>query len=177
MRQFDTGATRDTSQDKLDFEAFLSPQVLIRFAEYMHKHRQNSDGTLRPGDNWQKGMPLDVYMKSAWRHFMDIWCGHRGDATVDMEESLCALLFNIQGYLHETLKAKKPVATWRHMLTQREVELDPLPMRCAACGEIITSRFHTSRFHDCRVKPEILPHYGADPIKTPGKIDTQKRRG
>jgi len=33
-RTFDTGATRDTSQDKLDFEGFLSPLVIKRFGEY-----------------------------------------------------------------------------------------------------------------------------------------------
>lgn len=105
MRTFDTGATRDDDKDKLDYEGFLSPLVLIRFAEYMHKHRTQTDGGLRASDNWQRGIPMEQYMKSMWRHFMDLWFSHRFDASiVDEEESLCALMFNIMGYLHETLK-------------------------------------------------------------------------
>jgi hypothetical protein len=102
IRQFDTGATRDTSTDKLDFEAFLSPLVLERYAEYMHRHRLQPDGTLRDGDNWQKGIPRDVYMKSLWRHFFDLWKAHRRLPTKDsLTEILCAVLFNAMGYLHE----------------------------------------------------------------------------
>ena len=76
-RYFSTGATRDTDQGKLDYEAFLSPIVLRRYGEYMHEHRMQSDGELRDGDNWQKGMPRDQYMKSGFRHFMDWWTFHR----------------------------------------------------------------------------------------------------
>ena len=106
-RVFDSGAMRDTDEGKLDYEGFLSPAVLHRFAEYMHKNRFMEDGTVRDSDNWQKGIPKDAYMKSMWRHFMDVWMLHRGvfggDA-IEMDEALCALLFNVQGYLHECLK-------------------------------------------------------------------------
>lgn len=108
MRVFETGATRDQDENKYDYEGFLSPLVLRRFAEYMHKHRVQADGTLRASDNWQKGMPLDCYMKSGYRHFMDWWLGHRGyDAGEDLDEALCALLFNVQGYLHTRLTSGK----------------------------------------------------------------------
>lgn len=108
MRKFDTGATRDVDTNKYDYEGFLSPLVVERFGEYMNKHRKQADGALRDSDNWQKGIPLDAYMKSGWRHFMDWWKQHRGLPGGDtLEESLCALLFNVQGYLHETLKHKK----------------------------------------------------------------------
>jgi hypothetical protein len=103
LRTFETGATRDTAEGKLDYEGFLSPLVLQRFAQYMDEHRVQSDGTLRDSDNWQKGIPLDQYMKSGWRHFFDWWAGHRGGSH-DME-ALCALLFNVMGYMHEALKA------------------------------------------------------------------------
>ena len=105
-RTFDTGATRDTEEGKLDYEGFLSPLVLKRYAEYLHSHRKMADGSLRDSDNWQKGMPADVYMKSAWRHFMEIWSFHRSDLWkgVAFEDACCALLFNIMGYLHEILK-------------------------------------------------------------------------
>ena len=69
VRTFDTGATRDTDDGKLDYEGFISPLVLERFARYMHTHRLQPDGTLRDSDNWQKGIPRDQYIKSAWRHF------------------------------------------------------------------------------------------------------------
>lgn len=104
MRTFDGGATRDTEDGKLDYEGFLSPAVLGEFAYYMHKHRVQSDGTLRSADNWQKGMPRDVYMKSMFRHFMDVWFAHRGLATeASQMEALMALLFNVQGYAFEIL--------------------------------------------------------------------------
>jgi hypothetical protein len=105
VRKFETGATRDTEEGKLDFEGFLCPMVLDRYAEYMHKNRIQTDGSLRDSDNWQKGMPLDVYMKSMTRHGMDVWKSHRGlQDTENIEEQLCAVLFNVMGYLHEQLK-------------------------------------------------------------------------
>jgi len=106
VRTFASGATRDTEQGKYDFEAFLSPIVLEAFAAYMHKHRERNDGTLRDGDDWQKGIPYDVYAKSMWRHFMQVWKYHRGyDCDViDPVESLMALMFNVQGYAYELLR-------------------------------------------------------------------------
>jgi hypothetical protein len=107
MRQFKTGATRDSEEGKFDYEGFLSPIVLKRYAEYMHKHRLQTDGKLRDSDNWQKGIPKDAYIKSAWRHMMDWWLEHRGyESREGLEEALCALMFNVMGYLHETLKEK-----------------------------------------------------------------------
>jgi hypothetical protein len=113
FRTFDSGATRDNAQNKLDFEAFFSPLVLQRRAEYMHSKRQMPGGSMRAGDNWQKGIPLNEYIKSAWRHFVEFWKLHRGLAAldengnpVDLETALCALMFNIEGYLHEGLKRK-----------------------------------------------------------------------
>src|SRR5262249_20215749 len=58
-RIFKTGATRDTDTGKLDYEGFLSPLVLKRYAEYMHQHRVMKDGAMRASDNWQRGIPLD----------------------------------------------------------------------------------------------------------------------
>jgi hypothetical protein len=113
MRQFDTGATRDTDEGKYDYEGFLHPIVLEAFAAYMHKHRLQADGQLRDSDNWQKGMPADAYMKSAFRHFMDWWASHRGFKLGDPDlddppelEALCALMFNVQGYMFEILKGQ-----------------------------------------------------------------------
>jgi len=107
-RTFDTGATRDTGDDKLRFDGFLSASVLKRFAEYMHENRVQSDGSLRDPDNWQKGIPLPVYIDSGWRHFFDWWGETRGIKSEDgLEIALCGLMFNTMGYLHELLKQKK----------------------------------------------------------------------
>ena len=108
--QFDTGATR-SGGEKLDYEGFLSPLVLKKYAEYMHQHRIQPDGSLRDSDNWQKGIPYDSYMKSLSRHFMDLWLIHRGhpkEATESLQDSLCAILFNAMGILHEIEKSGKP---------------------------------------------------------------------
>ncbi|KKM22771.1 hypothetical protein LCGC14_1621970, partial [marine sediment metagenome] len=113
MREFESGATRDDEEGKRDFEGFLSPLALQRYAQYMHKHRKQADGKLRDSDNWQKGIPLSVYMKSWWRHFMDTWYMWRGthreefgvielkdwdDNCLDeISDLLCAALFNNMG--------------------------------------------------------------------------------
>ncbi len=108
MREFDTGATRNVDDSKYDYEGFLSPLVIERYAAYMHGHRKQADGRLRDSDNWAKGIPKTAYMKSAFRHFMDWWKQHRGYRGQDtLEDSLCALMFNTQGYLHEILKEKE----------------------------------------------------------------------
>ena len=104
VRTFPTGATRNVETTKLDYEGFLSPLALRRYAEYMHKHRVQSDGSTRDSDNWQKGIPIASYMKSMWRHFMDVWMSYRGYQKMS-EEELCALFFNVQGLLHECVKA------------------------------------------------------------------------
>ena len=107
MRQFETGATRNADQEKFDYEGFNSPLVMDRFAEYMHKHRKLVEGGMRDSDNWQLGIPLAAYMKSAWRHFLDVWRQYRGHPGQDtLEDSLCALKFNVDGFLHETIKAR-----------------------------------------------------------------------
>jgi len=115
VRTFDTGATRDIDAGKPDYEGYLSPLVIQRFGEYMTKHRIQSDGSVRDSDNWQKGIPYPVYIKSAWRHFVDWWRWHRAwsrpgvgsPVWSDGEEALCALLFNVQGYLHEMLQERR----------------------------------------------------------------------
>ena len=121
MRNFDTGATRDTDTSKLDYEGFLSPLVLEVYAEYMNKNRVQADGKQRSSDNWQLGIPKDAYMKSMWRHFFDVWKEHRGLFTKQgLIESLCALLFNVMGYLHEVIKDNQVTgtSTWSEGINQ-----------------------------------------------------------
>lgn len=140
MRTFSTGATRDSDDTKHDFEGFLSPLALQRFAEYMTKHRRQADGNLRDSDNWQKGIPLDAYMKSMWRHFFDVWMLHRGRAVrdqqgnlVELDDALAALFFNVQGYLHEVQKAKLDAPPSPINIPPR-LPATPLQSNCALSG-------------------------------------------
>ena len=109
MRSFDTGATRDTADGKLDMEGFTHPMVEKQFAKYMNMNRLQSDGQLRDSDNWQKGIPMDAYIKSLRRHHDDVWLFHRGfkDAleSGSIIAALCGTIFNAQGYLLEYLKS------------------------------------------------------------------------
>lgn len=115
-RLFETGATRDKDDNKLDYEGFLSPIVLRAFSEYMHECRLRNippGETIRSSDNWQKGIPLDTYMKSGLRHVMEWWLIHRGYVAVDekgnvmdLVKVLCAVMFNVMGYLFEVLKQR-----------------------------------------------------------------------
>ncbi len=103
-RKFETGATRSGDRGKLDFEGAMSPLVVKAFGEYMNFCRHMPDGSERASDNWQKGIPGDAYMKSAFRHFVDWWMWHRtDDDEINIVFTLCAILFNVQGYLHEIL--------------------------------------------------------------------------
>lgn len=108
MRSFDTGATRDTAEGKLDYEGFLSPVVLEQFAKFMNMNRLQSNGQLRDSDNWQKGIPMDVYRKSLMRHYMEFWLEQRRPKgcqnRVDTIGAACGMMFNIMGWLHEWLK-------------------------------------------------------------------------
>jgi len=115
IRQFPTGATRDSEAGKLDFEGFFSPFALEAYAHYMNKHRVQSDGSLRDSDNWQKGFGPNVTIKSAFRHYFAWWKIHRGGQVIDERdghvvtkiEAICGMLFNGFAELHEITK---PVA-------------------------------------------------------------------
>lgn len=111
IRVFATGATRDTEDGKIDPEGFLSPVVIQRFSEYMHENRMQKDGSLRSSSNWQLGIPREAYIKSLWRHLLTLWKIHRKQGFLseqrptrkDLEDALCAIIFNAQGYLFEVL--------------------------------------------------------------------------
>lgn len=111
MREFGSGATRSSDDGKLQYAQILSPAVLRSYAEYMLANAKQADGSVRPGNNWKKGIPSDSYMDSMWRHFMDVWMIEEGRAPlsnpdVKLEEALCALLFNVMGRLDNYLLAE-----------------------------------------------------------------------
>ncbi len=121
IRKFESGATRDTDKNKLDYEGFLSPIVLRAYAEYLDKHRALPDGSTRDSDNWQ-GLfgekHLDVCIKSMFRHFVDVWTIHRGfepriekGEPVTLNDALGGVIFNAMAYWFKLLKEKTPEKT------------------------------------------------------------------
>lgn len=113
QNQFTTGATRSTSEGKVDFEGHINPEVLAIFGDYMNRHRYQRDGQLRASDNWQQGIPLFRYVKSLIRHTFEFWRMWRGVAVVNpdsgthftFQDVLCALMFNIMGIIYEMNRA------------------------------------------------------------------------
>lgn len=107
MREFESGAKRDDLGDKLSYMKALSPAVLRCYAQYLGKHRKQSDGKLRDWDNWKKGISPDVYCDSLLRHSFDAWLlqlGHSPtDESYDLRDLLCAVIFNASGWLYELL--------------------------------------------------------------------------
>jgi len=113
MRKFSSGATRDGVGDKLNYVKALSPIVIQRYVKYLGEHRTQSDGTKRDWDNWKKGIPKETYLEGEDRHHRAVWlllqgysvCDNHGPVT--LEDSLCGVIFNASGMLHELLKEKK----------------------------------------------------------------------
>lgn len=105
LQKFSTGATRNPAKD-YDPEGFLSPLAIDAFCTYMTYHRQLADGSLRDSDNWQKGIPQASFVKSLWRHMLDVWRWHRNFSVKEnIVWALCGVIFNASGLLHELLKA------------------------------------------------------------------------
>ena len=107
MRTFETGATRDSNEDKLDYKGFLSMIAIKQFAEYMHSHRKQADGSMRASDNWRKGIPVSAYEESMTRHVFEwlqaLEAGDRDKAF----EIAPAIFFNLQGFMHEEGKLRQ----------------------------------------------------------------------
>jgi len=105
IRQFKTGANRDTNQNKLEFARFLSPIVVQRYAEYMNKNRFLSNGDIRDPDNWQKLFGKNhqqVCLDSLMRHVMDVWLENDGyESREGMEDALCGIIFNAMAILYK----------------------------------------------------------------------------
>ncbi len=112
MRTFSTGATRDTVKGKLSYVKALSPVALQRYVQYLSNHRLQTDGSIRDFDNWKKGIEQDVYLDGLGRHEMAVWLLCQGypasdnHGPVTLEDSICGVIFNAMGMLHEILKGK-----------------------------------------------------------------------
>lgn len=118
IRTFDTGATRNLDATKIDPDGFFSIEFMRAYCDYMNEHRKQADGSVRESNNWKKGIPQDAYMKSMWRHFMDVWTLHHGGYLnnekgfkMTKTEALMALAFNVMGMAHEEIKGHNVVGT------------------------------------------------------------------
>lgn len=101
---FDTGATRDLSDDKVDYQ-YIDPRFLAAFVEYGKTCSLMPDGSHRTIDNWKKGMPVLGYFKSMLRHVMALWLvGENPIKDDDLAregefEAAMGMLFNLQGFV------------------------------------------------------------------------------
>lgn len=87
-RKFKTGAQRDIVTGKGRYD-LISPIVMERKAALLER------GAVKYDDrNWEKGMPLSVYMDSALRHTFKFQEGHRD------EDHLIAAIWNLEALLH-----------------------------------------------------------------------------
>ncbi len=103
MRKFSTGAFRDNDVHKINIIGSFSPLVIRRFAEFMRDHNIKDGEFIRDEGNWKKGMPTQSYFESKARHYLNTWITHEGYEDGDIEDQLCADLFNTMGHLQNIL--------------------------------------------------------------------------
>lgn len=101
---FETGATRDISDDKVDYQ-YIDPRFLAAFVEYGKTCSLMPDGSRRAFNNWKKGMPVLGYFKSMLRHVMALWLvGENPIKNDELSregefEAAMGVLFNLQGFV------------------------------------------------------------------------------
>ena len=106
LREFATGANRNSDEGKHDIEGFVNPLCEESFHFYMHRHRHLENGTLRAADNWQLGIPPKEILKSLTRHFQELRMIERGYSDESgVIEALNAIRFNVEALkLHYLLE-------------------------------------------------------------------------
>lgn len=91
-RQYESGAVRDRAVGKGRFDLIPS-QAMFRLARHFEA------GAIKYSDrNWEKGMPISVYVDAALRHiekYKDGW---------NDEDHLAAVLWNIASIMHHEQK-------------------------------------------------------------------------
>ena len=103
MTNFETGAVRDSQDDKEDYIESISWLTMRRYAFYMKKNE-----TKYGRGNWKKGIPQSSYEQSLLRHIQKYLANKYDDAYLEPnEDHLSAALFNLQGLIHEQEKEKQ----------------------------------------------------------------------
>jgi len=108
MKKYETGATRNKRDHKYEIGKFISPVALSMYSQYMHGHRVQADGTLRDGDNWQKGIPSEDCGESLLRHSRSADAILKGFRVIDPDtgepetilRATCGAMFNSICILH-----------------------------------------------------------------------------
>lgn len=97
VRQFNTGAIRDTDDSKEDYTETISWTAFKRYAQYMTgKKKKYGSG------NFKKGIPVSSYEESLLRHVQKYMENKHEEGVVETEEDhLSAMVFNIFGIMHE----------------------------------------------------------------------------
>ena len=102
FHKFSTGSIRDSQEGKPNLYECLSPLAVWRYGLYMAK------ASAKYGeDNWTKGIPIESYMKSLERHLVKLKAELKYG--IHIEEGVdhaAAIMFNIQGLIHELEKKK-----------------------------------------------------------------------
>ena len=111
MRQYSSGATRSSGKGKPSYCSYTSVLATRRYGQYMLEHETQADGEKRPPDNWKSGLEIKDTKESMgrhWEHVKTILDGHTAiddhGKEVDIEDALCAMMFNVTSMLHEVLK-------------------------------------------------------------------------
>ena len=109
METYESGATRTSEDGRLSYVRGLSPVVLRRYLQYLAKHRKQADGSMREFDNWKQGIPMRRSFDGLGRHFFTLWLLMEGldiyddSGQVDIQDVLCAIMFNTMSMLHQEL--------------------------------------------------------------------------
>ncbi len=102
MREFETGAVRDSDDTKENYIESLPWLALRRYAFYM-KSKEAKYGK----GNFKKGIPIESYEESLLRHVQKYISNKHENGNFEKEEDhLSAMLFNIFGIIFEEEKIK-----------------------------------------------------------------------
>ena len=108
-RKFNTGAQRDVVDGKGRYD-LISPIMIERLAKLLQRGAEKYNDR-----NWEKGMPLSVYMDSGMRHLFKFLEGHRDEYR--------------QNKLYEEGKTKVRFPMGRHNSNpSRAVDVTPYPI-------------------------------------------------
>jgi len=97
VRQFSSGAIRDSEDDKEDYIETISWTAFKRYAQYMTRCKKKYGA-----GNFKKGIPTESYERSLVRHLQKYLVNkyEKGQEEPDVDH-LSAIIFNCFGIMHE----------------------------------------------------------------------------
>lgn len=103
IRQFDSGAIRDSEENKEDYIETISWTAFRRYAQYMTEKKKKYGA-----GNFKKGIDIDSYERSLVRHLQKYMENkYEGGIVETQEDHLAAILFNVFGIIHEEERHRK----------------------------------------------------------------------